>query len=199
MRIKAGTFLFAIILTTPVLATNPNNPHHVTVLGTADVEVQNTVEVEVVNSTALEIGDLPPINFEPGQSVIAESPIVIPGEILILQGFLGTNSADADTITVPKDMILRTITIIPSSNDTDPNLIGCGSSVRWPQNAPIDPASMDRYIVSHRWKKSDLESMNYAMPYELFLPQGSELTVNVGRIGSSGFCEALFNLTGTTL
>jgi len=199
MRIKAVLFLLSLLLAGPVLAANEKNPLNVVVQGTADVAVQNTLDVNVLNTAPVEIDELPAVQIAPDQDVGVIEPVFEAGDILILQSFLATTSAQTKTITIPKDIILRTITIVPSNISSDPNLINCGASIRWPFNGPIDPASTDRYIVSHRWKGLNHISLNYPMPYQLFLPQGSQIDTNLGRIGSSGFCEAIVNLTGTTL
>jgi len=207
MRIQVTFILFIFFIAGPALAANEKNPLNVVVEGTADVavqntvavEVQNTLDVNVLNTAPVEIDELPAVQIAPGQDVGVIEPVFEAGDILILQSFLATTSAETETITIPKDMILRTITIVPAGTSTDPNLVNCGASIRWPLNGPIDPASTDRYIVSHRWKGLNQISLNYPMPYQLFLPQGSEIDTNLGRIGASGFCQAIVNLTGTTL
>lgn len=177
-------FIAALVLPFSVFAANEDNPK--------PVEVQGTVDVNVVNSASLQV-ELPE-----DQQVSLTEKVFDPSDILILQSFLSTTSSETELVNIPKTMILRTITVVPSNIDTDPNLYNCGAIVRWPRDT-TDPASNDRIIVDHNWKGTNHISLNYAMPYNVRLPQNSKIETSVGRVGGSGRCEAIIILTGTTV
>ena len=185
-RMISILFIATVVSQFSAYAANESNPKQ--------VEVQGTVDVNVVNSASL------PVELAPEQQVTVPETVFDPSDILLVQSFVGSDSTASKLVKIPKTMILRTITIVPSSIDPDPNLFNCGAIVRWPsENNPTDPASTDRIIVDHNWKGTNHISLNYAMPYNVRLPQGAQIETSVGRVGSSGFCEAIFILTGTTV
>lgn len=196
----------AALFPVAIFAANPENPKPVEVQGTVDVNVVSPSPLPVAVDGGLNVDSLPAIelapdqsvNIAPGQKVEVPEIVFEPGDIIIRQSFIGTNSVDYELVNIPKTMILRTIQIIPSSIDTDPNLYNCAGTVRWPSSPnPLDPSSNDRYIVHHTWGGTNHIAFNYSMPYNVRLVQGSQLETSVGRVGSSGYCEALIILTGT--
>jgi hypothetical protein len=163
------------------------------------VDIVSSIPLNVTVDNVLNVDELPPVEIAVGQQVeVVTEPPFLPAEILVLQAFADSNSGIVQ-VTIPKDMVLRTIIVEPGSLDTDPDLYNCGADVRWPfDDNPTDPLSTERYIVAHNWGGANRISLNYAMPYDLLLPKGTVLDTEVGRVGSSGYCQAIIVLTGTT-
>jgi hypothetical protein len=192
MRRAALTLLVAVGLSLPALA---EQPKEVTIVSPLPLPVDASGTLTVDALPPVEIAPGQEVELAPGQQVEATEPTVLPGDVLILQAFDNTNSG-FDTVTFPKDVVLEQITVVPASIDTNPSLFGCGAIVRWPSGSAIDPASNDRIIVDHNWGATEQVSLNFALPYRLFLPAGTTLTADVGRAGGAGFCEALVIFTG---
>lgn len=203
---KPSMIILTLLLPVAALASNPDNPKPVVMQGSVDVNVINSQPLPVEMSGALTVDSLPDVELAPGQSIglapgqQVNVPEVIfePSDLVLVNSFLATHSSETKLVTIPKTMILRTITILPASIETDPNLYNCSAVVRWPSASnPTDPSSTDRIIAYHYWKGTNYIALNYPMPYNVKLVQGSQLEVGAGRVGSSGFCSALVVLTGT--
>ena len=162
---------------------------------TVDVEVVNVlpIEVDVVNDVS--VSSLPPVKIEAGEQIGVAEKTFLPEEVIVLQMFLMSNGVSILT-TIPKGMVLRTITVSPGIVDHSDGLDSCRIRMHW-LYPDIDPSSNGDILLDYNWPKEMNVSLNYPMPYPVKLPKGFQLSTELSRIGTTGFCEATVTVTGT--